>query len=150
MFRKYFKEIFSEKELDEMTEILEFNIGKEIDYSKLQEKIALSDFFHSKLLRYILKLKLVIDQLEVEYEKLKAEEVHEIAFNYDGLPELLKNSKDYERELNRIDEMNDIKLKLKRFKSFLDVLEKKIKELENINWHVKNIIEFEKLKNGLL
>jgi hypothetical protein len=29
-------------------------------------------------------------------------------------------------------------------------LEKKIKELENINWHVKNIIEFEKLKNGLL
>jgi len=150
MFRKCFEQIFSEKELDEMNEILEFNIGKDIDYSELQKKIAFSDYFHSKLLKYILKLKFAIDYLKVEYDKMKAEEIHEITFNYDGLPDLLKNSKDYERELNRVETLNDIKLKLKRYESFLDVLEKKLKELENINWHIKNIIEFEKLKNGLI
>jgi len=150
MFRKIFKEVYSDNELTEMEEIINFNIGKELDYTKLQEKIAYADYFHSKLLKYLLKLDFTIDALEVEFEKLKAEEIHEVVYNYDGAPDLLKNQKDYERELNRHDDLNSIKLKLKRFKSFKDVLEKKLKELENINWHIKNIIEFEKLKNGLL
>ena len=47
-------------------------------------------------------------------------------------------------------ETQDLRLELKNLKSLAEVTEKQMKNIEQARWDAKNLIEYMKLKSGLL
>jgi hypothetical protein len=145
----FLKEILSEKEIEMLKEILDFSLNQNQNLNDLQKKVAFSSYYQSKLQSIILKLKIFYSELETEFESWVANQIHEIPYQYDGDEKLLKSMKDYERELKRIDEYKENKKILLKLESLIKTLESKERELSNFDWKVKNIIDIEKLKNGI-
>lgn len=146
----FLKEILTEKEISELREILDFSLDPKIDLSKLQEKIAYANFYHSKLTKIIYKLRLTHTDLDVAYDNWYAIEIHNVAMEYDGLPELLKTHKDYEREIKKFPEYVEYKKLLDKVQTSIKSLESKEKELASFDWKMKGIIDIHKIQHNIL
>jgi len=147
---EFLKEILNDKDYQQLKEILNFSLDKDnIEFKELQQRIAEANYFRSKLIKIILKLELLYSDLETELEQWKAEKIHEIPYEYDGQEQLLKNIKDYERELYRNKDFIKNQKDLKKLKSILNSLKLKENSLQSFDWVIKNIIDIEKIKNGI-
>lgn len=146
----FLKEILSEKEIQELREILDFSLETKIELEKLQEKIAFANFFHSKLTKIIYKLRLAHVDLEVAFDNWYAIEIHNVALEYDGFPELLKTHKDYEREIKKFPEYVEYKKLLEKVNVSIKSLEAKEKELASFDWKMKGIIDIHKIQHNIL
>jgi|SaaInlStandDraft_4_1057021.scaffolds.fasta_scaffold11874_4 hypothetical protein len=146
----FLKEILTKKEVEELREILEFSLNPKTELDKLQEKIAFANYFHSKLTKIIYKLRLTHTDLEIAFENWYAIEIHNVAMDYDGFPELLKTHKDYEREIKKFPEYVEYKSLLDKVQVSIKSLESKEKELASFDWKVKSIIDIHKIQNNLI
>lgn len=146
----FLKEVLTTKEITELQEILDFSLEPKIDLDKLQEKIAYANFFHSKLTKIIYKLRLAQADLEIAYDNWFAIEIHNVAVEYDGFPELLKTHKDYEREIKKYPEYVENKKLLDKIQMSVKSLEAKEKELASFDWKVKGIIDIHKIQNNIM
>lgn len=146
----FLKEVLSQKEIEELREVLDFSLDPKIELEGLQEKIALANFFQAKLIKLIYKLRLMESDLEVAYEQWYATEIHNVAIEYDGIPELFKTHKDYEREIKKHPEYAEYKLLLDKIAISIKTLEMKEKELSSFDWKVKGIIDIHKIKHNLM
>jgi hypothetical protein len=146
---KFLDEIFNKKEIEILKEILDFSLQPNQDLVELQKKIAFSSFYQTKLQSLLLKIKFFYSDFENEFEQWVSKQIHEIPYNYDGDEKLLKTIKDYERELKKTNEYKENKTILDKLNSLIKTLENKDKELNNFDWKVKNIIDIEKIKNGI-
>jgi len=146
----FLEEILEPKEIVELREILDFSLPRKIELNSLQEKIALANYFQSKLTKIIYKLRLSHTDLEIGYESWHAIEIHNVAIDYDGSPELLKTPKDYERELKKLAEYAINKSLLNKILVSIKSLESKEKELAAFDWKVKGIIDIHKIQNNIM
>jgi len=146
----FLEDILNPKELSELREILDFSLNPKIELKDIQQKIALANYFNSKLIKIIYKLKLFYTDLEIEYEKWYSTEIHNIAIDYDGFPELLKTQKDYDREIKKNDEYVEYKSILNKVNVSIKSLESKEKELSSFDWKIKGIIDIHKIQNNLM
>jgi len=147
--KDFLEEILDEREIKDLEEILDFSLTEKLNHEELAEKIAVSNFLQVKLTKILLKLKLLEADLEVEFDTWFSSQFRTIAEEYDGIPELLKTSKDYEREIKTLDEYKATKKALKKLEAIISVLQTKEKEFNAFDWKVKSIIDLEKIKNNL-
>lgn len=146
----FLTEILTEKEISELREILDFSLNPKIELEKVQEKIAYANFFQSRLTKIIYKLRLAETDLDIGYDNWYSTEIHNVAIDYDGLPELLKTPKDYEREVKKLPEYVEYKTLLKKVKVSVKSLEAKEKELAAFDWKVKGIIDIHKIQHNIM
>lgn len=146
----FLKDILKPKEFSELREILDFSLDPKIELKNIQEKIALANYFNSKLIKIIYKLKLFHADLEIEYDKWYSTEIHNVAVDYDGFPELLKTPKDYDREIKKTDEYVELKSMLNKINISIKSLESKEKELSSFDWKIKGIIDIHKIQNNVM
>lgn len=146
----FLSEILSKTDLSMLQEIIEFSLDTDIDLKDIQRKIAFANFYQSKLLKLLLKMRLAHADLETEFEAWNSKEIHNIAQDYDGSPDLLKNQKDYERELKaKVEHIETSKI-LKKLEQTIKSLESKEKELSQFDWKVKGILDIHKIEHNLL
>lgn len=146
----FLKEILTTREISDLREILEFSLTTKVDLEKVQEKISFANYYHSKLTKIIYKLRLTHTDLEIGFENWCAVEIHNVAMDYDGIPELLKTPKDYERELKKYPEYVENKKLLDKVQVSIKSLESKEKELASFDWKIKGIIDIHKIQNNIM
>lgn len=146
----FLKKILTDSEISDLREILEFSLEPKIQLEKLQEKIAYSNYFHSKLNKIIYKLRLTHAELEIEYDHWYSVEIHNLALDYDGSPELLKTHKDYEREIKKLPDYKLNKTLLDKIQATIKSLESKEKELAAFDWKVKGIVDIHKIQHNIM
>lgn len=142
--------VLSDREIQELREILDFSLDTKIELNKLQEKIAFANYHHSKLTKIIYKLRLIYVDLEIAFEQWTSMEIHNVSLNYDGIPELLKTPKDYDREIKTLDEYKAYKTLLDKVAVSIKSLESKEKELSSFDWKVKGLIDIHKIEHNIL
>ena len=146
----FLTEVLTEDELYDLKEILNFSLDPEIDLEKLQEKIALANFHQSKLTKIMLKIRLMHADLETEFEHWYSSQFHVVAENFDGFPELLKNPKDYDREIKKDDQYKATKSILRKMEQVIHAMQVKDKELSSFDWKVKGIIDLHKIQHDIM
>lgn len=146
----FLEEILTPKEISELREILDFSLDTKIDLKNIQEKIAFANYFNAKLTKIIYKLRLFHTGMEIEYDTWYATEIHNIAVDYDGFPELLKTPKDYDRELKKHPDYIQFKTTLNKVNVSIKSLESKEKELSAFDWKIKGIIDIHKIQNNII
>ena len=146
---KFLEEILSEEEIADLEEILNFSLNPKADLKELEEKMIFSNYYQSKLTRILLKLRLINADAITEFEEWHSTQFHEVAMDYDGQPELLKDKKDYEREIKRNSEYKVTKSILRKLDELVIMLTVKDKELGQIQWIVGRIYDLEKLRNQI-
>lgn len=146
---KFLEEILSEEEISDLEEILNFSLNPKADLKELEEKMIFSNYYQSKLTRILLKLRLINADAITEFEEWHATQFHEVAMDYAGQPELLKDKKDYEREIKRNSEYKATKSILRKLEELIVMLTVKDKELGQIQWIVGRIYDLEKLRNQI-
>ena len=146
----FLTEILTPKEVLELQEILDFSLNPKIELENLQEKIALANFYQAKLIKIIYKLRLTHIDLEIAFEQWFAAEIHNVAIEYDGAPELFKTHKDYEREIKKFPEYAEYKSLLEKVQVSIKSLESKEKELSSFDWKEKGIIDIHKIQHNIM
>jgi hypothetical protein len=146
----FLKEILTTTEITELGEILDFSLDTKIKLENLQEKIAFANFYHSKLTKILYKLRITHTDLEIAFDVWCSDEIHNVAIEYDGIPELLKTHKDYEREIKRLPEYSEYKKLLDKINVSVKSLESKEKELSSFDWKVKGIIDIHKIQHNIM
>jgi hypothetical protein len=146
----FLKEILTDSQIYELTEILDFSLDPKVKLEEIQEKIALANYHHAKLTKIIFKLRLSHADLEIAFDNWYAIEIHNVASEYDGFPELLKTHKDYEREIKKFPEYVDNKKLLDKINVTIKSLESKEKELSSFDWKVKSIIDIHKIQHNIM
>lgn len=146
---KFLEEILTEQELEDLEEILDFSLNPKADLKELEEKMIFSNYYQSKLTRILLKIRLINSDAITEFESWHSSQYHEVAINYDGQSELLKDKKDYEREIKRDGEYKATKTILRKLEELIIMLTVKDKELGQIQWIVGRIYDLEKLRNQI-
>jgi len=139
------KEFYSDSELSLLEEAIQFSLPKEYKNENLAKYSGMANYYKAKLITFNSKLKFIITELETEFDYWYVNEYHEITLDYDGVPELLKTVKDYEREMRRKEKYKTLNNKIKQLKNAQSTIEEKIKDLSSIDWTIKNIIESIKL-----
>ena len=146
----FLTEILTEEDFRYLNEILDYSLDRQVDLEKLQEKISVGNYLQSKLTKIIFKLRIAHAELEVEFDSWVATEIHNVAADYDGFPELLKTMKDYERELRKNDEYNATKKAVKQLEQAIKSLESKEKELGQLDWKIKGILDIHKIQHNIM
>ena len=144
---KFLEEILSKAEIADLEIILDFSLTSEEEPAELQKKLSLADFYQAKLTRILLKLRLINADAVTEFEYWYSTQFHEIAVNYDGLPEFLKDKKDYDREIKKDAEYRVSKSMLRKLEELIHMLTIKDKELGQIQWVIGRRTDIEKLKH---
>lgn len=144
------EDLLTKKEMTELREILDFSLNQKIELQNIQEKISLANYFNAKLTKIIYKLRLIYTDIELEYETWFSQEIHNVAIDYDGIPELLKTQKDYERELKKHPEYIRFKKTLNKISVSIKSLESKEKELLSFDWKIKGIIDIHKIQHNIM
>ena len=119
---KFLEEILTTGEITDLEEILNFSLNPKMDLKVLEEKMIFSNYYQSKLTRIILKLRLINSDATTEFESWHSSQFHEVAINYDGQPHLLKDKKDYEREITRDSEYKATKAILRKLDELIIML----------------------------
>ncbi len=145
----FLEEILSEEEIADLEEILNFSLNPKADLKELEEKMIFSNYYQAKLTRILLKLRLINADAVTEFEAWHSSQFHEVANNYDGYPELLKDKKDYEREIKKDSEYKITKSILRKLDELVIMLTVKDKELGQVQWIVGRIYDLEKLRHGI-
>ncbi len=145
----FLEEILSEEEIADLEEILNFSLNPKADLKELEEKMIFSNYYQAKLTRILLKLRLINADAVTEFEAWHSTQFHEVANNYDGYPELLKDKKDYEREIKKDSEYKITKSILRKLDELVIMLTVKDKELGQVQWIVGRIYDLEKLRHGI-
>lgn len=146
----FLTDVLSAKEFKDLEEILDFSLDQKVNLENLQEKISLANFYQSKLTKIIYKLRLMHVDLEVDFDSWVSTEIHTVAIEYDGIPELLKTHKDYEREIKKMSEYIEYKKLLDKISVSIKSLETKEKELSAFDWKVKGIIDIHKIQHNIM
>lgn len=146
----FLQEILTETDISDLREILDFSLDPKIDLENLQEKIAFANYFQAKLTKIIFKIRLTYVDLETEFESWFSIQIHQVATEYDGFPELLKTHKDYEREIKKHDEYTATQKILRKLEQTIKSLETKEKELAQFDWKVKGIIDIHKIQHNII
>jgi len=147
---EFLQEVLTDYEFDDLTEIMNFSLDPKIDLEKLQESIALASFHQSKLTKIMFKIRLMYADLETEFESWHSRQFHSIAEDYDGFPELLKTTKDYEREIRKLSEYKATKSLLRKMEQTIHAMQTKEKELSAFDWKVKGIIDLHKIQHNIM
>jgi len=150
MILDFLTEVLSEKDLEDLRGILDFSLDPKIDLEKLQEKISLANYYQSKLTKITYKLKLMKVDLSIEFDKWYSEQIHNVVIDYDGFPELLKTHKDYMRELKRHPEYVETQKILQKLEATIESLQSKEKELGQVDWKAKGIIDIHKIQHNIM
>ena len=145
----FLKEILTDLEISDLEEILDFSLNPKADLKELEEKMIYSNYYQSKLTRILLKLRLINSDVITEFEAWHSSQYHEVSMNYDGQAELLKDKKDYEREIKRDGEYKATKTILRKLDELIVMLTTKDKELGQIQWIVGRIYDLEKLRHSI-
>lgn len=145
----FLEEILSVEEVADLEEILNFSLNPKASLKELEEKMIFSNYYQSKLTRILLKLRLINSDVITEFESWHSTQFHEVAINYDGQPELLKDKKDYEREIKKDSEYKATKSILRKLDELIIMLTVKDKELGQVQWIVGRIYDLEKLRNQI-
>lgn len=148
--KEFLEEVLSEKDVNDLKNILEFSLDSKVDLENLQEKISLANYYQSKLIKILYKLRLMMVDYEVELDQWYGEQIHNVAMEYDGFPELLKTHKDYMREIQRLPEYVDNKKVLRKLEETVRSLEEKQKELGQVDWKAKGIIDIHKIQHNIM
>lgn len=148
--KAFLEEVLSEKDVADLHDILGFSLDPKVELEKLQEKISLANYYQSKLTKILYKLRLMMVDYEVELDQWYSEQIHEVPNDYDGFPELLKTPKDYLREVQRLPDYVENKKILRKLEETIKSLEEKQKELGQVDWKAKGIIDIHKIQHNIM
>ena len=146
---KFLEAILTDEEIMDLEEILNFSLDPKANLKELEEKMIFSNYYQAKLTRILLKIRLINSDAVTEFESWYSSQFHEVAMDYDGQPELLKDKKDYEREIKRNSEYGSTKAILRKLDELVIMLTVKDKELGQVQWIVGRIYDLEKLRNQI-
>lgn len=146
----FLEEILTKKDFLDLKEILNFSLEPKVDLANLQEKISLANYYQSKLTKILYKIRLILVDYEVELDQWYSEQIHMVPHNYDGIPDLLKTPKDYLRELQKDQDYVENRKILRKLEETIKSLEEKQKELGQIDWKAKGIIDIHKIQNQIM
>jgi hypothetical protein len=148
--KEFLEEVLSEKDVKDLRDILDYSLDSKVELENLQEKISLANYYQSKLTKILYKLRLMMVDYEVELDQWYGEQIHNVAMEYDGFPELLKTHKDYMREIQRLPEYVENKKILRKLEETVKSLEEKQKELGQVDWKAKGIIDIHKIQHNIM
>lgn len=117
-----------------------------LNKSNLDDNILeFAEIYHFLTTRY-LKLLNKINEVEIKLQERFAERYSYYKVDY----EIQLTSQEIKMFIDNDKETQDLRLKLKNLKSLADVTEKQMKNIEQTRWDAKNLIEYMKLKSGIL
>ena len=117
-----------------------------LNKSNLDDNILeFAEIYHFLTNRY-LKLLNKIKEVEIKLQERFAERYSYYKVDY----EIQLTSQEIKMFIDNDKETQDLRLKLKNLKSLADVTEKQMKNIEQARWDAKNLIEYMKLKSGIL
>lgn len=117
-----------------------------LNKSNLDDNILeFAEIYHFLTNRY-LKLLNKINEVEIKLQERFAERYSYYKVDY----EIQLTSQEIKMFIDNDKETQDLRLKLKNLKSLADVTEKQMKNIEQTRWDAKNLIEYMKLKSGIL
>ena len=148
--KEFLEEILSKKDVKDLQDILDYSLDSKVDLERLQEKVSLANYYQSKLTKILYKLRLLMVDYEVEFDHWYSEQIHNVAVEYDGFPELLKTHNDYMREIKRLPEYVENKKVLRKLQETVKSLEEKLKELGQVDWKAKSIIDIHKIQYNIM
>ena len=117
-----------------------------LNKSNLDDNILeFAEIYHFLTNRY-LKLLNKINEVEIKLQERFAERYSYYKVDY----EIQLTSQEIKMFIDNDKETQDLRLKLKNLKSLAEVTEKQMKNIELARWDAKNLIEYMKLKSGIL
>lgn len=123
---------------------LEYEEDIKWEFNKIGKYLQNLPSIIAKYQNYWFKYKRMYDKLETEYDELWISRF--VYYKHDFDIKLTNSEiKDF---LNKDKELNTIKSKIKQILAHNDWLERALKNLDSTRWDIKNVIEFEKFKNG--
>ena len=117
-----------------------------LNKSNLDDNILeFAEIYHFLTNRY-LKLLNKINEVEIKLQERFAERYSYYKVDY----EIQLTSQEIKMFIDNDKETQDLRLELKNLKSLAEVTEKQMKNIELARWDTKNLIEYMKLKSGIL
>ena len=107
--------------------------------------LEFAEIYHFLTNRY-LKILNKINKVEIKLQERFAERYSYYKVDY----EIQLTSQEIKMFIDNDKETQDLRLELKNLKSLAEVTEKQMKNIELARWDVKNLIEYMKLKSGIL
>ena len=117
-----------------------------LNKSNLDDNILeFAEIYHFLTNRY-LKLLNKINEVEIKLQERFAERYSYYKVDY----EIQLTSQEIKMFIDNDKETQDLRLELKNLKSLAEVTEKQMKNIELARWDAKNLIEYMKLKSGII